>query len=175
MIADSIIDFYIDYFTKIAEKLYCHTEGSPRIFLASKDMAINDFVNHLRNVVKGKHLIVFIPDDETEFAYDNLKGVIQCSVSVVDNYVQGDPKSQLLKQKECRQDLRAILTKMKRSSSAAFVDAQEDGSLYKNKISFISKGKGAGTPPIGGQVIGWEVDFLWEFPENINFGSELFV
>ncbi|MCA0231611.1 MAG: hypothetical protein LCH91_14155 [Bacteroidetes bacterium] len=175
MIADSIIDYYIDYFTKIAEKLYCHSEGTPRIFLASKDMPINDFVNHLSRVVKGKHMIVFIPDDETDFAYDNLKGTIECSVAIVDNFVQGDPKNQLLKQKECRQQLRAIMSLMKRSSSAAFPEAHEDGSLYKNKISFISRGKGAGTPPISGQVIGWEVDFLWEFPENINFGRELFV
>lgn len=176
MIADEIVDFYIEFFTVVAEKLYGHTPTTPRIFLCSKDMQFSEFSQALRNIVKGKHLIVFVPDDDTDFGKDHLRGSLDGSIVVVDVYQQGNPTDMIKKQKECRQHVRAILAYMKRSSSAIFpADANAAGSLYLNKINFFSPSSGNATPPIANQLVGWERDFQWTFPENVNYGKELFL
>lgn len=176
MIADEIVDFYIEFFTSIAEKLYGHTPTTPRIFLCSKDMQFSEFSQALRNMVKGKHLIVFVPDDDADFGNDHLRGSLEGSIVVVDVFQQGNPLDMIRKQKECRQDVRAILAYMKRSSSAIFPnDANANRSLYLNKINFFSNSSGNATPPIANLLVGWERDFTWTFPENVNYGKELFV
>lgn len=176
MIADEIVDYYIEYFTLVAEKLYGHTPTVPRVFLCSMDMQFSEFSQALRNLVKGKHLIVFVPDDDEDFGKDNPRGTLEGSIVVMDVYQQGNPTDMIRKQKECRQHVRAILKHMKRSSSALHPEESNlDGSLYKNKINFFSNSPGNATPPIANQLIGWKRDFTWTFPENINYGKELFV
>lgn len=176
MKADEIVDYYIEFFTSVAEKLYGHTITSPRIFLCSKDMQFSEFSQALRNIVKGKHLIVFVPDDEEDFSKDNPRGTLECSIVVVDVFQQGNPTDMIKKQKECRQHVRAILKYMKRSSSALHPEESNlAGSLYQNKINFFSNSSGNATPPIANQLVGWERDFSWTFAENINYGKELFV
>lgn len=176
MTSDEIIDYYIEFFTTVAEKLYGHTPTSPRIFLCSKDMMFSEFSQALRNVVKDKHLIVFIPDDEEDFSKDNPRGTLEGSITVVDVFQQGNPADMIKKQKECRQHVRAILKYMKRSSSALFPEESgQTSSLLNNKINFFSNSPGNGTPPIANQFVGWNRDFSWSFAENINYGKELFV
>lgn len=176
MIADEIIEYYIDFFTKVAEKLYNHTPETPRLFLCSMDMQFSEFSQALSNVVKGKHLVVFVPDDEQDFTHDNPRGSVEGSFAVIDMFQQGNPSDMIKKQKECRQHVRAVMAYMKRSSSALFPnDSNLASSLYKNRINFLSKGSGNPTPPILNQYVGWQRDFEWTFPENVYYGEELFV
>lgn len=176
MIADEIVDYYIEFFNSVAEKLYGHTTNSPRIFLCSMDMQFSEFSQALRNIVKGKHLIVFVTDDEEDFGKDNPRGSLEGSIVVMDVFQQGNPTDMIKKQKECRQQVRAILKHMKRSSSALYPEESNlAGSLYQNKINFFSNSVGSATPPIANQLVGWRRDFTWTFPENIHYGKELFV
>lgn len=174
MIADSIFDYYIDYFQEIASIFYGHTTQTPRFFLASKDMNYSEFTAALRRVVKGKHLILFVPDDEIMLSLDNPRGVLRGSVAVVDVFEQGNPSSIINKQKQCRNELRKILMRMKRESNAGFEEAHQDGSLYRNRIKNLSDAPGSALPVIENIITGWENDFEWKFEENINFGAEAF-
>ncbi|WP_028665945.1 hypothetical protein [Runella zeae] len=174
MIADTILDFYIDYFQDLATVLYSHASTSPRFFLASKDMNYSEFTAALRRIVKGKHMILFVPDDEIQLSMDNPRGVIRGSFAIVDIFEQGNPSNIVKKQKECRNEVRAILMRMKRESNVCFPEANEPGSLFQNHIKNLSNSNGNATPVIDNIITGWECEFEWKFEENINFGTDAF-
>jgi hypothetical protein len=165
---DDIESFMEAYFQRAAETLLGHSATRPAFFINNDVEEAREIDEAVSSKLKLPALILDSFDDELNAEDSNVYTNIEVSITVIDQYRQGDALHLRQVRSRCRTILRKIAFQMLRDSYQ-----HRGGALILNKI-YLQKesldGLHLGT--IGGQFTGWTMSFRWKVTESMNYGIE---
>ena len=157
LIADSIDEFYLAYFERMAEEHCGHVRNG-----AKPHFYVNNFIDSLSEIndavrsklsPEGFSMILDTFDDQIEMN-DAMPGVLSGAFSVIGKFDVRNPMSIRAVRSSCRAKAGTILMQMKRDSFAI-----NEGVLSARQIEVIDNADGMRLGVIGETFSGWAYTF----------------